>query len=58
MYGGFILVKNEGSNRYGMMGNAENAVASVSSEHPVMEYGCPVNWDKFDICPVIRVSVK
>lgn len=39
-------------------GNAENTVAYVSSDHAVMEYGCPVNWDKFDIRPVIRVSIK
>lgn len=39
-------------------GNAKDTVAYVSSDHAVMEYGCPVDWDKFDICPVIRVSVK
>lgn len=37
-------------------GSAQKSVAYITPDHIIADYGCPVEWDQYDIRPVIRIS--
>lgn len=37
-------------------GSTQETVAYIGADHIIAEYGCPVEWDRYDIRPVIRIS--
>lgn len=37
-------------------GRTRETAAYIGADHIIAEYGCPVEWDQYDIRPVIRIS--
>ncbi|MGI6019576.1 MAG: DUF6273 domain-containing protein [Marvinbryantia sp.] len=37
-------------------GSTQKSVTYITPDHIIADYGCPVEWDQYDIRPVIRIS--